>query len=205
MNSGMSREDQKEKQTASEDGQQDDQHENEHLVRDHIGWMLALAQKLVGERSLAEDAVQNAFVAAFRALPAFEGRSSIKTWLHRITVNACLMILRKHKRLAEQPIDEYLPEFDRYNCRIEAPWGHLATAEEILDNQRLSTLVAEKIAMLPDTYRIVFQLRDIEQYDTSEVAELLDISVSNVKVRLHRARAALKKLLEPLLRGEVQQ
>ena len=159
----MSREDQKEKQTASEDGQQDDQHENEHLVRDHIGWMLALAQKLVGERSLAEDAVQNAFVAAFRALPAFEGRSSIKTWLHRITVNACLMILRKHKRLAEQPIDEYLPEFDRYNCRIEAPWGHLATAEEILDNQRLSTLVAEKIAMLPDTYRIVFQLRDIEQ------------------------------------------
>ena len=205
MNSGMSREDQKEKQTASEDGQQDDQHENEQLVRDHIGWMLALAQKLVGERSLAEDAVQNAFVAAFRALPAFEGRSSIKTWLHRITVNACLMILRKHKRLAEQPIDEYLPEFDRYNCRIEAPWGHLATAEEILDNQRLSTLVAEKIAMLPDTYRIVFQLRDIEQYDTSEVAELLDISVSNVKVRLHRARAALKKLLEPLLRGEVQQ
>lgn len=205
MNSGMSREDQKQKQTASEDGQQDDQHENEHLVRDHIGWMLALAQKLVGERSLAEDAVQNAFVAAFRALPAFEGRSSIKTWLHRITVNACLMILRKHKRLAEQPIDEYLPEFDRYNCRIEAPWGHLATVEEILDNQRLSTLVEEKIAMLPDTYRIVFQLRDIEQYDTSEVAELLDISVSNVKVRLHRARAALKKLLEPLLRGEVQQ
>ena len=205
MNSGMSSENQKEDQTTSEDGQLDDQHEHEQMVRDHIGWMLVLARQLVGERSLAEDAVQNAFVAAFRALPAFEGRSSIKTWLHRITVNACLMILRKHKRLAEQPIDEYLPEFDRYNCRIEAPWGYLATAEEILDNQRLCLLVAEKVAMLPDTYRIVFQLRDIEQYDTSEVAELLDISASNVKVRLHRARAALKKLLEPLLRGEVQQ
>lgn len=205
MNSGMSSENQKEDQTTSEDGQLDDQHEHEQMVRDHIGWMLVLARQLVGERSLAEDAVQNAFVAAFRALPAFEGRSSIKTWLHRITVNACLMILRKHKRLAEQPIDEYLPEFDRSNCRIEAPWGYLATAEEILDNQRLCLLVAEKVAMLPDTYRIVFQLRDIEQYDTSEVAELLDISASNVKVRLHRARAALKKLLEPLLRGEVQQ
>ena len=205
MKSGMPKDDQKEEQTTSEDGQRVEQHENEQLVREHIGWMLALAQRLVGERSLAEDAVQDAFIAAFRALPAFEGRSSIKTWLHRITVNACLMILRKHKRLAEQPIDEYLPEFDRNNCRIEAPWGNLATAEEILDNQRLRTLVAEKVAMLPDTYRIVFQLRDIEQYDTGEVAVLLDISVSNVKVRLHRARAALKKLLEPLLRGEVQQ
>ena len=205
MKSGMPRDDQKEEQTTSEDGQQVEQHENEQLVREHIGWMLALAQRLVGERSLAEDAVQDAFIAAFRALPAFEGRSSIKTWLHRITVNASLMILRKHKRLAEQAIDEYLPEFDRYNCRIEAPWGYLATAEEILDNQRLRALVAEKVAMLPDSYRIVFQLRDIEQYDTGEVAVLLDISVSNVKVRLHRARAALKKLLEPLLRGEVQQ
>ena len=205
MNGGMSRENQNEIQTNSEHGQRDDQHENEQLVRDHIGWMLVLAQKLVGERSLAEDAVQDAFIAAFRALPAFEGRSSIKTWLHRITVNACLMILRKNKRLAEQPIDEYLPEYDRYSCRIEAPWGYLATAEEILDNQRLRALVAEKVAMLPDAYRIVFQLRDIEQYDTGEVAELLDISVSNVKVRLHRARVALKKLLEPLLRGEVEQ
>ena len=204
MKSGMSRDDQKEEQTTPEDGQRFEQHENEQLVRDHIGWMLALAQRLVGERSLAEDAVQDAFIAAFRALPAFEGRSSIKTWLHRITVNASLMILRKHKRLAEQPIDEYLPEFDRYNCRIEAPWGYLATAEELLDNQRLRALIAEKVAMLPDTYRIVFQLRDIEQYDTGEVAVLLDISVSNVKVRLHRARAALKKLLEPILRGETR-
>ena len=205
MNSGMCREDQKEKPTTSEHDQRNDQHEYELLVRDHIGWMLVLAQQLVGERSLAEDAVQDAFIAAFRALPTFEGRSSIKTWLHRITVNACLMILRKHKRLAEQPIDEHLPEFDRNNCRIEAAWSYLATVEEILDNQRLRALVAEKVAMLPDTYRIVFQLRDIEQYDTSEVAELLNISASNVKVRLHRARAALKKLLEPLLRGEVEQ
>ena len=193
-----------EKQATTRHGQQDDQQENEQMVREHIGWMLVLAQKLLGERSLAEDAVQNAFVAAFRALPEFEGRSSIKTWLHRITVNSSLMILRKHKRLAEQAIDEYLPEFDRNDCRIEAPWSQLATAEEILDNQRLQTLVAEKVAMLPDSYRIVFQLRDIEQYDTGEVAELLEISASNVKVRLHRARAALKKLLEPLLRGEVE-
>jgi RNA polymerase sigma-70 factor (ECF subfamily) len=178
--------------------------DNEKLVRTNIGWMLALAQRMVGDRALAEDAVQDAFIAAFRGMPTFEGRSSVKTWLHRITVNSCLMILRKQKRLGEQSIDEYLPEFDRNNCRIEAPWPQLATADEILDDERLRALVAEKVSMLPDAYRIVFQLRDIEGYDTGEVAELLDISVSNVKVRLHRARAALKKLLEPVLRGEVQ-
>ena len=194
MNTSMDREKQKDEAT-----------EEERLVREHIGWMLALAWRLLGDRSLAEDAVQDAFVAAFRALPKFEGRSSVKTWLHRITVNASLMILRKHKRLAEQSIDEYLPEFDRRNCRIEAPWDKLATAEETLDNRRLRTLVFEKVALLPDAYRIVFQLRDIEEYNTGEVAELLGISVSNVKVRLHRARAALKKLLEPILRGEVDQ
>jgi RNA polymerase sigma-70 factor (ECF subfamily) len=175
----------------------------ERLVRDNIGWMLALAQRTLGDRALADDAVQNSFIAAFDGYSAFEGRSSIKTWLHRITINACLMLLRKQKRLAEQPINQYLPEFDSYDCRIEAPWPRLASAEEILDDTRLKALVSEKIRVLPERYRIVFQLRDIEGYDTGEVAELLDISVSNVKVRLHRARAALKKLLEPILRDEV--
>jgi RNA polymerase sigma-70 factor (ECF subfamily) len=175
----------------------------ERLVRDNIGWMLALAQRTLGDRDLADDAVQNAFIAAFGGYSAFEGRSSIKTWLHRITINACLMMLRKQKRLAEQPINQLLPEFDSYECRIEAPWPRLASAEEILDDTRLKALVSEKIRELPERYRIVFQLRDIEGYNTSEVAELLDISVSNVKVRLHRARAALKKLLEPILRDEV--
>lgn len=178
--------------------------QTEQLVRDNIGWMLALAQRLLGDRALAEDAVQDAFLDAFRALDTFEGRSSLKTWLHRITVNASLTILRRLKRLAEQPIDEYLPEFDRYACRIEAPWTYLARVEDVLESAHLRTLVHTKIGSLPDAYRIVLQLRDIEGYDTREVAQLLDISESNVKVRLHRARAALKKMLEPILRGEVR-
>jgi RNA polymerase sigma-70 factor (ECF subfamily) len=175
----------------------------EQLVRDNIGWMLALAQRMLIDHALAEDAVQDAFIDAFRALDTFEGRSSLKTWLHRITVNASLMKLRKLKRLAEQPIDEYLPEFDQYECRIEAPWTHLARVEDVLENEHIRSLVHTKISALPDRYRIVLQLRDIEGYGTGEVAKLLDISESNVKVRLHRARAAFKKLLEPILRGEV--
>jgi RNA polymerase sigma-70 factor (ECF subfamily) len=177
----------------------------EQLVRENIAWMLTLAERILGDRGLAEDTVQEAFMDAFRGLKNFEGRSSLKTWLRRITINAAISKLRQLKRLAEQPIDEYLPEFDRYDCRVEMPWTYLATLEEVLENDDLRAQVIECIDTLPDSYRIVLQLRDIEGYDTNEVAELLAITDSNVKVRLHRARAALKKLLEPILRGEAQQ
>lgn len=173
------------------------------LVRENIGWMLAVAQGLLTDRALAEDAVQEAFLSAFRGLDKFEQRSSLKTWLHRITVNACLMKLRQLKRLAEQPIDEHLPEFNRYECRIEERWGNLASVEAILNNEQRSAQVHKMIDNLPGDYRIVLLLRDIEGYNTEEVVELLGISESNVKVRLHRARAALKKLIEPILRGEI--
>jgi RNA polymerase sigma-70 factor (ECF subfamily) len=175
----------------------------EQLVRDNIAWMLALAERMLRDRSLAEDAVQEAFISALRGLSRFEGRSSIKTWLHRITVNASLTKLQQLKRLGEQSIDEHLPEFDRQDCRIEAPWPYLATVQEILENAELRARVTAGIDELPDSYRIVLQLRDIEGYTTGEVAALLKISEANVKVRLHRARAALKKLLEPVLRGEL--
>ncbi len=173
-------------------------------MREHIQWMLSLATRLCGP-SDAEDAVQDAFLSALRALPKFDRRSSLKTWLHRITVNACLMRLRRTRRLAEEPIDDYLlPQFDRNHCRLEDPWSQLVTVDEVIDNERRRSLVREKIAGLPDNYRVVLVLRDIEGYSTEQVAELLELSESNVKVRLHRARAALKRLLEPVLRGQVE-
>ena len=175
---------------------------SEDMVRNNIGWMIAVAQRLLTDRALAEDAVQEAFVAAFRSYHKFENRSSLKTWLHRITVNAALMKLRKIKRLSEQAIDEFLPEFDQYDCRIEAPWSNIVSIEDIIENEQTQAQVHTAIDKLPDAYRNVLLLRDIEGYDTGEVAELLALSESNVKVRLHRARTALKKLIEPLLRGE---
>lgn len=179
--------------------------DSDELVRANIGWMLALAERLLRDRGLAEDVVQESFLRAYEGLAGFEGRSSIESWLHRITVNTALSKLRQLKRLAEQSIDEHLPEFDRFDCRIELPWSHLATVEEVIENDETRQRVYETIGELPDSYRIVLQLRDIEEYDTSEVATLLGISQSNVKVRLHRARAALKKLIEPILRAEVSQ
>lgn len=176
--------------------------DSEEFVRANIGWMLALAERLLRDRGLAEDVVQESFIRALKGLDGFEGRSSLKSWLHRITVNTALSKLRQLKRLAEQPIDEHLPEFDRFECRVELPWSHLASVEDVMESDDLRRRVHETIGALPDSYRMVLQLRDIEEYDTSEVAMLLGISASNVKVRLHRARAALKKLLEPILRAE---
>lgn len=179
--------------------------DSDELVRANIGWMLALAERLLRDRTLAEDVVQESFVRAFNGLAGFEGRSSIESWLHRITVNSALSKLRQLKRLAEQSIDEHLPEFDRLDCRVETPWARLASVEEIIESDDKRRHMYESIGQLPDAYRVVLQLRDIEEYDTREVATLLGISESNVKVRLHRARAALKKLLEPILRAEVSQ
>ena len=182
-----------------------DELDPETLARDNAGWMLTLAEHLLRDRELAEDVVQDALIRAINGSANFEHRSSVKTWLRRITINTALSKLRQQQRLAEQPIDEHLPEFDRYDCRIEAPWSHLASVDEITQSDQLRQHVYTAIGELPGAYRVVLQLRDIEGYDTAEVAELLELSTTNVKVRLHRARAALKKLLEPVLRGEVTQ
>ncbi len=185
-----------------EQQQTSDEVNAEQLVRNNIGWMLVVAERILGERALAEDAVQEAFLSAFQGLDKFENRSSLKTWLHRITVNTALMKIRKLKRLAEQPVDEYLSEFDQNECRVEFNWSHLASTANIVANNEASEQIHAAIKKLPDAYRIVLLLRDIEGYTTDEVVQRLGISESNVKVRLHRGRAALKNLIEPLLRDE---
>lgn len=175
----------------------------ERLVRKHSGWMLALARRMVREDALAEDIVQNAFFNIFRKLDQFDGRSALKTWMHRIVVNQSLMMLRKDRRSSEGSIDDLLPEFDRNGCRTEQDWATIETPESLIEKSQSVEKISELIGSLPETYRIVLLLRDIEEVSTQEVAEMLQISEANVKVRLHRARAALKKLLEPLMKGQV--
>ena len=177
--------------------------DHELLVRENIRWMLPLAQRTLGNhRDLAEDAVQNAFMSAFRSLDKLEDPSKLSAWLHRITVNSALMELRKLRRQAEQPIDDLLPEFDQNDCRLENRWSYLARTEDVIENHQLRVSITSSLDQLPETYRIVLHLRDIEGYSTKEVASLLETTPSNVKIRLHRARSAMKKLIEPLLRGE---
>jgi RNA polymerase sigma-70 factor, ECF subfamily len=180
-----------------------DKFATERFIRLNAPWMLAVARRYVKDEGWAEDCVQESLLNALRNLDKFEERSGIKTWLHRIVINSCLMKLRSSGRASEEPIDHLLPQFDQNDGRLEAPWSQLATPDEILEQHELCALVRAKIAELPDSYRIVLLLRDIEELSTEDVARLLGVSAPAVKVRLHRARSALKKLIEPILRREV--
>ncbi|WP_299732264.1 sigma-70 family RNA polymerase sigma factor [uncultured Tateyamaria sp.] len=175
--------------------------EFEDIVRGNIAWMLAVARRILRDPSMAEDAVQLAFAKIHRKLEGFEGKSRLSTWMHRIVVNEALMMLRKQKRENVHPIDPLLPEFDANGCRVDDPFTVSETSEDQLQSRQVREIMKEKIDELPEPYRIVLVLRDIEEMPTSDVAEALEMSEANVKVRLHRARAALKKLLEPMMRG----
>ena len=172
----------------------------EALVRLHGGRMLAVARRLLGDGEDAPDAVQEAFLSAFRSIGSFAGEARLSTWLHRIVVNSALMRLRTRRRKPEQPIDDLLPTFeaDGHHREPGKPWQ----PAERLEQREVRRLVRENIAKLPETYRTVLVLRDIEELDTAEVAELLEVNAGVVKTRLHRARQALRTLLDPHLRAD---
>jgi RNA polymerase sigma-70 factor, ECF subfamily len=174
----------------------------EKLVRQHGRRMLAVAHRFLPTEDDSADAVQDAFLAAFRSLDGFEGSSALGTWLHRIVVNVCLMKLRARSRSRQVPIDDLLPNFD------EA--GHHRHPVRAWDDEALTRLTRAEtraqvrgcIDRLPDPYRAVLVLRDMEDMDTEQTAGLLGITPGAVKTRLHRARQALRTLLEPVVLGK---
>jgi len=174
----------------------------EELVRDHAGRMLSVARRMLRNEDDAHDAVQDAFLSAFRAIDRFEGGSRLGTWLHRIVVNAALMKLRTRRRKPEEPLDPLLPRFlgDGHMERPAQAWAR--PPDEALAREQTRRLVLDRIAELPETYRTILLLRDVEGLDTDETASALALSTGAVKTRLHRARLALRELLDPHLRVE---
>ena len=172
----------------------------EQLVREQTPILLRVARRLLHSEDEARDAVQDAFVAAFRGLPTFRGESRLGTWIYRIAVNAALAKLRTRAGAPEVSLDEWLPRFveDGHPVEPAAPWPADAGPERREVRER----VRAAINRLPETHRTVLVLRDIEELTTDEAARALGISTGAVKVRLHRARQALRTLLDPWMRGE---
>ena len=166
------------------------------LVRTYSGRLLAAARRLLRNDEDAADAVQEAFMAAFKSIDGFQGTARLSTWLHRIVINAGLMKLRGSSRRPEESIEDLLPRFDADGCWATDvhSWG--ATGDELLERRETRTMVRRCIDSLPETYRTILVLRDIEDLDTEEVAEQLAITPNAVKIRLHRARQALRTLLD---------
>lgn len=171
----------------------------ETLVRTTTMPLLRVARRMMHSEEDARDAVQDAFVAAFKSIDRFEAQAQLSTWLHRIVVNSCLMKLRAQRRRPEEDIEQYLPRFLEDGHQIEPSVAWCESAETMLQRTELCGLVRATIDQLPDTYRVVLLLRDIEELSTEETAETLGVTPNAVKIRLHRARQALRTLLDPHL------
>ena len=172
----------------------------EQFVRENTPRMLAVARRFLRNEEDARDAVQDGFMSAFKALPRFEGGAMLSTWLHRIVVNASLMKLRTKKRKPERSIEDLLPGYkeDGHPQEFFEAWRE--TGHDVAVREEERALVRKSIDRLPDNYRNVLLLRDIEGINTSETARLLDLTPGAVKTRLHRARLALRQLLDPHFR-----
>jgi RNA polymerase sigma-70 factor (ECF subfamily) len=171
------------------------------LVRTFSGRFLAVAGRLLGNDEDARDAVQDAFLSCLKAVDKFEGSARLSTWLHRIVLNSALMRLRARRRKRESSIEDLLPRYYEDGHRIDPGRAWRETVHDELARKETRRLVRDKIRLLPDQYRAVLVMRDIEQLDTETAASILGESANVVTVRLHRARQALRTHLDPHFRS----
>jgi RNA polymerase sigma-70 factor (ECF subfamily) len=167
------------------------------LVETYSPRVYNLALKMLGDPDLAEDILQETFVNAYRAIDRFEGRSHISTWLYRIAHNAVLMRLRKEQRIPD--LKSLEDDVDLDTMSTAGQWEDVP--ERRLLQAELLAKMDEALGNLSEALRVVFVLRDIDGLSTAETAEVLDLSETAVKSRLHRARLALREQLAPYLQG----
>jgi RNA polymerase sigma-70 factor (ECF subfamily) len=175
----------------------------EALIRCFGPRLLAVARRLLRSEDDARDAVQDALLAAFRSMDRFQGEAAPETWLHRIVVNAALMKLRSRKRRPEGSLEDLLPGFleDGHHDRHVHDWPECP--ERQLGRRETQALVRQCIDRLPEAHRTILLLRDIEELSTEEAAAALGLSAGAAKVRLHRARQALRGLLAAHFQGRL--
>jgi RNA polymerase sigma-70 factor, ECF subfamily len=148
----------------------------------------------------AEDGAQETMISAFRNLKSFRGEAKFSTWLVTIAMNEARKRLRKAKSAAESSLDQTLDDIEGdYTPAVLTDWREIPL--EALERKELKEKLQEAVATLPEKYREVFVLRDIEELNQEETAAALGINVTLVKVRLHRARMMLQKTLVPYLKS----
>lgn len=159
----------------------------------HSAGVYRLALRMVGSPEEAEDIVQETFLNAFRSIDAFEGRARLGTWLYRIAYNTALMRMRKKEPLYVS-IDPPTADDEEEVTPVQL-FDWCCLPEEDFQSSEARSELERAILELPETLRSVFVLRELEGLSTEETAQVLNVSVSNVKVRLHRARLWLRERL----------
>jgi RNA polymerase sigma-70 factor, ECF subfamily len=169
----------------------------EALMEQFASRVYRLAYGITRCEADSEEVVQDVFLSLSRKIEGFEGRAALGTWIYRITVNAALIKRRGKRFEAEVFLEDHLPAFREDGHRegdrtwLLADWSE--TPEQELLSKETQRAVRRMIASLPDRYRVVLLLRDLEGLSNEEAAEILGDSVASVKSRLHRARMALRE------------
>ena len=171
----------------------------ESLMERYAGRVYRLAHGITRDTMAAEEVVQDVFLKLFSAIETFEGRSTLGTWIYRITTNVALNKRRGKRREVEIALEDVLPTFkpdghrDGDRAFVLADWSASPEVQTLTDET--CRRVRQAIDRLPDTYRTVLLLRDVEELSNEETASALGESVASVKSRLHRARMALREML----------
>lgn len=161
--------------------------------------LLNFGIRMCGDREDAKDVLQETLMKAFESVGDLVHPGAFKTWLYRIAANACLMKRRKSRFLREEvSLEEVLPDPDE----LKDPRGWNAVPERVALDRELQGHLRDAVLGLPPLYRAVLVLRDMEGLDTEEVARSLGVSKDVVKMRLHRARARVRKALDRFLRSD---
>ena len=179
---------------------QRDERAFEALMRRHNQLLYRLARSILKDDAEAEDAVQEAYIAAYRNIAAFRGGAKLSTWLARIVINESYMRLRKRKRRAAIVVP--LEAADGAGTGREPSLEEEAMAGEMAERPEAAAMRAElrrllerRIDALPEQFRVVFILRDVEELSVEETAECLDVPPATVRTRAFRARALLRESL----------
>ena len=163
----------------------------EQLVIRHQELVFSLAYKLTGNREMANDVAQEAFIRAWKAIEKFRGDSTFSTWIYRITVNTAWTLRKKAKKHNTLNID------DTYEPIVI---DEKKDPELVAINSDLSSVLVNALDKIPIEQRIIVELKNIEGRSHKEIADYLDISVTAAKVRLHRAHQKLRQILEEVER-----
>jgi len=168
----------------------------ETLVREHVAAMRSVARRLLGHETGVNDVVRDAFLAAFRGLANSPEAALLGTWLNRIVISSALMRLRSHAKAEEDVTPELLPRFEPNGAfsTAQAPWPPDSSTPTMSAETRHS--VRACIDSLPDRLRTALVLRDIEGLASGELAQQLGTSADEARGRVHRARQALRTLLD---------
>jgi RNA polymerase sigma-70 factor (ECF subfamily) len=172
--------------------QSGDQSSFEELLSRYSNKVFSLASRLTRNPEDAEEVLQDVFVTVHRKIAGFEGKSSFSSWLYRVTVNAAFMKLRKRRQDLSVPLEDIIQQ-PHSVAALKSPETAFVDAQSIR-NQMLEALESA-IRKLPDDYRPVFILRDVDGLTSREVSKILDLTVPAVKSRLHRSRLMLRRRL----------